>query len=218
MLPGAVHHADPRHEVHDLLGGGVVEVVAALVAPVAVHPLEPQVAARGAPGRHVGAPTRCCGSGPRSPPALDDQSSPAGGPGRSSKPSPAGASRSCGRRRLSPRAGGKALPHRTCRGPLAPPAVREPRASRSSPRVSSALRLGGETTQAWGPVSSPPLLSRPRAPGSPPGSPAALECSRRLASTARRCRAARSRAQLRGGRAEMRGPALPGSRPAPPLR
>lgn len=80
MLPGAVHHADPRHEVHDLLGCGVVEVVAALVAPVAVHPLEPQVAARGAPGRHVGAPTRRCGSGPRSPPALGDQSSPAGGP------------------------------------------------------------------------------------------------------------------------------------------
>lgn len=38
-------------------GRRVVEVVAALVAPVAVHPLEPQVAARGAPGRHVGAPS-----------------------------------------------------------------------------------------------------------------------------------------------------------------
>lgn len=141
-------------------------------------------------------------------------------PGRSSKPSPAGASRSCGRRRLSPRAGGKASPHRTCRGPLAPPAVREPRAARSSPHVSSALRLGGETTQAGGiggAASSPPLLSRPRAPGSPPGSPAALQSSRRLASTARRCRAARSRAQPRGGRAEKRGPALQGSSPAPSL-
>lgn len=57
VLARAVHHADARHEVHDLLGRRVVEVVAALVAPVAVHPLEPQVAARGAPGGHVGAPT-----------------------------------------------------------------------------------------------------------------------------------------------------------------
>lgn len=80
MLPRAIHHADPRHEVHYLLGRRVVEVVAALVAPVAVHPLEPQVAARGAPSRHVGAPTRRCGSGPRSPPGLGDESSPAGGP------------------------------------------------------------------------------------------------------------------------------------------
>lgn len=79
MLPRAIHDADPRHEVHDLLGRGVVEVVAALVAPVAVHPLEPQVAARGAPSRHVGAPTRRCGSGPRSPPGPGDESSPAGG-------------------------------------------------------------------------------------------------------------------------------------------
>src|SRR3712207_7585221 len=37
VLPRAVHHADARHEVHDLLGRRVVEVVAALVAPVAVH-------------------------------------------------------------------------------------------------------------------------------------------------------------------------------------
>lgn len=65
VLPRAVHHADARHEVHDLLGRRVVEVVAALVAPVAVHPLQPQVAARGAPGRHVGAPTPPFRSGPR---------------------------------------------------------------------------------------------------------------------------------------------------------
>lgn len=65
VLPRAVHHADARHEVHDLLGRRVVEVVAALVAPVAVHPLEPQVAARGAPGRHVRAPTSPLRSGPR---------------------------------------------------------------------------------------------------------------------------------------------------------
>lgn len=64
VLARAVHHSDPRHEVHDLLRRRVVEVVAALVAPVAVHPLEPQVAARGAPGRHVRAPTRRRGPGP----------------------------------------------------------------------------------------------------------------------------------------------------------
>jgi hypothetical protein len=35
------------------------------VAPVAVHPLEPQVAARGAPSRHVGAPHRRSAREPR---------------------------------------------------------------------------------------------------------------------------------------------------------
>ena len=58
VLARAVHHADARHEVHDLLGRRVVEVVAALMAPVALHPLEPQVAAPGSPGRHVGAPSQ----------------------------------------------------------------------------------------------------------------------------------------------------------------
>lgn len=53
MLPGAVDHADPSHEVDDLLGGRVVEVVAALVTPVTVDPLQPQVAARRAPVSHV---------------------------------------------------------------------------------------------------------------------------------------------------------------------
>lgn len=116
MLPRAVHHADPRHEVHDLLGRRVVEVVAALVAPVAVHPLEPQVAARGAPGRHVGAPTRRCGSGPAG--AAGSRATKALPPAARTlplKPSPAGACRWGGRRRrLSPRAGGKGSLHRAC--------------------------------------------------------------------------------------------------------
>lgn len=58
VLAWAVHHADARYEVHDLRGHRVVEVVAALMAPVALHPLEPQVAAPGSPGRHVGAPSQ----------------------------------------------------------------------------------------------------------------------------------------------------------------
>lgn len=56
VLPGAVNHADPRHEVDDLLGRRVVEVVAALVTPVTVDPLQPQVAARRAPVSHVPPP------------------------------------------------------------------------------------------------------------------------------------------------------------------
>lgn len=122
MLPRAVHHADARHEVHDLLGRRVVEVVAALVAPVAVHPLEPQVAVRGAPSRHVGAPTRPLQLGPAA--ATGDR-----GPAKTALPLAAGTSRlprplsragqvhvasSGRRRRLSPRAGGEPSPRGTC--------------------------------------------------------------------------------------------------------
>lgn len=121
VLPRAVHHADAGHEVHDLLGRRVVEVVAALVAPVAVHPLEPQVAVRGAPGRHVGAPT---------PPLRLGPAAAAGGRGPAKKALllAAGTSRlprplsragqvhvaPSGRRRLSPRAGGEPSPRGTC--------------------------------------------------------------------------------------------------------
>lgn len=63
VLAGAVDDADPRHEVDDLLGRRVVQVVAALVAPVTVDPLQPQVAAGRAavshgPAGHAPAPPR----------------------------------------------------------------------------------------------------------------------------------------------------------------
>lgn len=122
MLPRAVHHADARHEVHDLLGRRVVEVVAALVAPVAVHPLEPQVAIRGAPGRHVGAPTPPLRLGPE---AAGD----GGGRAKKALRLAAGTCRlprplsrgwqvhvasSGRRRRLSPRVGAKPSSLETC--------------------------------------------------------------------------------------------------------
>ena len=127
VFPRAVHHADARHEVHDLLGRRVVEVVAALVAPVAVHPLEPQVAARGAPGRHVGAPTPPFRSGPR---RRRRETGGGGVRAKQALPRAAGtrrlprplsrawqvhvASPGRRRRRLSPQAGGKPSPRGTC--------------------------------------------------------------------------------------------------------
>lgn len=41
VFPCVVHNSDAGDKVHDLLGGGVEQVVAALVSPVAVDPLEP---------------------------------------------------------------------------------------------------------------------------------------------------------------------------------
>ncbi|KAI9533541.1 hypothetical protein NQZ68_022674 [Dissostichus eleginoides] len=54
VLSGVVHHAHPAHEVHQLLPGGVVQVISALMAPVPVDPIQPEPAARGAPVRHPG--------------------------------------------------------------------------------------------------------------------------------------------------------------------
>lgn len=56
MLPGVVNHADSSHEVHHLFPCRVVQVVAALVAPVSVHPLQPELAARSRPIRHDNQP------------------------------------------------------------------------------------------------------------------------------------------------------------------
>lgn len=53
VLSGVVDHAHSGHEVHQLLGAGVVQVIAALMAPVAVHPLESEAAAGGAAVRHA---------------------------------------------------------------------------------------------------------------------------------------------------------------------
>lgn len=62
VLPGAVDHPGPGHEIDDLLGRRVVKVVAALVTPVAINPLQSQVAVRGAPVSHGppgGRPSLC---------------------------------------------------------------------------------------------------------------------------------------------------------------
>lgn len=44
VLPGVVHNSYTGDEIDNFLGGGVVQVVAALMSPVSVHPLQSQVA------------------------------------------------------------------------------------------------------------------------------------------------------------------------------
>lgn len=243
VLPRAVHHADARHEVHDLLGRRVVEVVAALVAPVAVHPLEPQVAARGAPGRHVGAPTPPFRSGPRR-----RRRETGGGGVRAKQALP----RAAGTRRLprplsrawqvhvaSPAAAGVASAHgreenpslaehaegrgrrRPSRGCRAP-SLRPPR----SPCLLRPQRPSLEPSRARARLPPPRLRRRP-------GTQllARVTCGvhvpPRSRPTARRTRAARPPAQENGERAASRGsapsppsqptPALALPNPAPPL-
>ena len=53
VLPGVVHNSHTGDEIDYLLGGGVVQVVAALMSPVSVHPLQSQVAVRSSPVSHV---------------------------------------------------------------------------------------------------------------------------------------------------------------------
>lgn len=53
MLPGIVHNSHTGDKIHYLLGGGVVQVVAALMAPVSVDPLQSQVAVGSSPVSHV---------------------------------------------------------------------------------------------------------------------------------------------------------------------
>lgn len=52
VLSGVVHHPYPSYKVDHLLAGGVVQVVAALVTPVPVHPLQPELASGSCPIRH----------------------------------------------------------------------------------------------------------------------------------------------------------------------
>ena len=52
VLAGIVNHPDSGHKVDHLLASGVVQVVAALVTPVPVHPLQPELAAGSCPIRH----------------------------------------------------------------------------------------------------------------------------------------------------------------------
>lgn len=53
VLARVVHNSHAGDEVDYLLGGGVVQVVAALVSPVSVHPLQSQVAVGSSPVSHV---------------------------------------------------------------------------------------------------------------------------------------------------------------------
>ena len=53
VLPRVVHNSHAGDEIHDLLGRRVVQVVATLVSPVPVDPLQSQVAVRSGPVSHV---------------------------------------------------------------------------------------------------------------------------------------------------------------------
>lgn len=53
VFSSVVDHAHPCHEIYQLLPRGVVQVVPALVASVAVDPLQPELAARRCFIRHV---------------------------------------------------------------------------------------------------------------------------------------------------------------------
>lgn len=53
VLPGVVHNSHSGDEIHYFLGGRVVQVVAALVSPVSVHPLQSQVAIGSSSVSHV---------------------------------------------------------------------------------------------------------------------------------------------------------------------
>ena len=53
MLPGVVHNSHTGDKIDYFLGGGVVQVVAALMAPVSVHPLQSQVAVGSSSVSHV---------------------------------------------------------------------------------------------------------------------------------------------------------------------
>lgn len=53
VLPGVVHNSHTRDKIDDFLGGGVVQVVAALMSPVSVHPLQSQVAVGSSPVSHL---------------------------------------------------------------------------------------------------------------------------------------------------------------------
>lgn len=77
MLSGVVNHADSGHKVDHLLARRVVQVVAALVAPVPVNPLQTEPASGSRPIRHDNQSplptgtheTRLCPSFPPPPPS-----------------------------------------------------------------------------------------------------------------------------------------------------
>lgn len=53
MLPGVVHNSHTSDKIDYFLGGGVVQVVAALMSPVSIHPLQSQVAVGSSSVSHV---------------------------------------------------------------------------------------------------------------------------------------------------------------------
>lgn len=53
VLPGVVHNSHTGDKIDYFLGGGVVQVVAALMSPVSVHPLQSQVAVGSSSVSHV---------------------------------------------------------------------------------------------------------------------------------------------------------------------
>lgn len=53
VLPCIVDNSHPGHEIDYFLGGRVVQVVAALMSPVSVNPLQSQVAIGSSPVSHV---------------------------------------------------------------------------------------------------------------------------------------------------------------------
>lgn len=72
VLSGVVDDAHSGHEVHHLLPGSVVQVIAALVAPVPVDPVQSEPAARGAPVRHArSSDGTACPLGSSAPPAQN---------------------------------------------------------------------------------------------------------------------------------------------------
>lgn len=52
MISGVVHHAYSRHEVDDLVGGTVDEVVPTLMSTITIHPLQTQLTCRHGFVRH----------------------------------------------------------------------------------------------------------------------------------------------------------------------
>lgn len=53
VLPGVVHYSHTGDKIDYFLGGRVVQVVAALMSPVSVHPLQSQVAIGSSSVSHV---------------------------------------------------------------------------------------------------------------------------------------------------------------------
>lgn len=56
MLSGVINHPDSSHEVNHFLARCVVQVVAALVTPIPIHPLQTELASRSCPIRHDNQP------------------------------------------------------------------------------------------------------------------------------------------------------------------
>lgn len=53
VLSGVVNHSDSCHEIHNLLPRGVVQVIPALMSPISMNPLQPQLTARSCLIRHA---------------------------------------------------------------------------------------------------------------------------------------------------------------------